>query len=511
MKLDNGSLMFNLNLKKPGNTPSWGTSLGQSERLEYRFTKDDYSDILVSMVYTKINNLDNLECILGRAGADQSNYNIVLASIYNKVFVNNEYIKDAKFVLVLSQELTGANKGRRTLKYNPKFKYNNYSNEDCFDSIRDYFNIDSNGAWFITDITTKNQDEIHFKAYFPDNNNPLIFEDGNSRKDFMEEFIEKNADGSENEELIGNNIIYYGVPGTGKSYEIDQILKDTEETNKFRVTFHPEYTYNDFVGQLLPITDDDGKIDYKFVEGPFTKALQQAYSNRNEMVYLVIEEMSRGNCAAIFGDLFQLLDRAEESNFSLGYKKGWSMYKVDNSAIASKIPEIIGDKIQIPANLTIFGTVNTSDQNVFVMDTAFKRRFDWKYIKIKAKNKENSTEYLNDCKIEVQDNNDAVFTTWINLYNAINYFISSKDRLNLGEDKQIGQFFIKNIKEKTNDKIRDKLLQYLWFDIYENSYNDNFSLFDSKIDSFSTLYDFYENNKKIFSDVFIEDLRKLEI
>ena len=108
--------------------------------------------------------------------------------------------------------------------------------------------------------------------------------------------------------------IFYGAPGTGKSFAITKFLNDEGVENEyiFRVTFHPEYTYSDFVGQLLPSVKESGEITYSFSKGEFTKALEKAYQDTSKNVYLIIEEMSRGNCSAIFGDIFQLLDRYNE-------------------------------------------------------------------------------------------------------------------------------------------------------------------------------------------------------
>lgn len=167
--------------------------------------------------------------------------------------------------------------------------------------------------------------------------------------------------------------IYYGAPGTGKSYEILKYLKEKQISDEhiFRVTFHPEYTYSDFVGQILPTVKKNGEVSYDFAKGVFTLALEKAYQDTSKEVFLIIEEMSRGNCSAIFGDIFQLLDRD-----NVGTEKGWSKYFINNPIIAKDIIALTDDRIKLPANLSILGTVNTSDQNVFVMDTAFKRRFE---------------------------------------------------------------------------------------------------------------------------------------
>ena len=128
--------------------------------------------------------------------------------------------------------------------------------------------------------------------------------------------------------------------------------------------------------------------------------------------------MSRGNCSAIFGDIFQLLDRD-----NVGTEKGWSKYFINNPIIAKDIIALTDDRIKLPANLSILGTVNTSDQNVFVMDTAFKRRFEWEYISTKPV-KENGIN-LNAVDIDLNNGKTKIRINWIDLYGTLNKFISS--------------------------------------------------------------------------------------
>lgn len=598
MKLDNGSLMFNLLIEEKGSTPSWGTSLGQSEKLEYRFTKDDYSDLITSMVYKKIPDIENLKFTLGKPGADQSNYEIVLAALYTKIYVNDELIDNTKFILVLSKELVGANKGRSTLKYNPKIYYKGVSNEESYKNIREKFDVSEKGAWFVTEIYTKNQDELHFKAFFVSKNGPISFKNGEERKKYIEDIMNNNlkerykkwlsdnhyegssittypnvlnklstekyingsiyniSDPKTLEKLIkdlnnnekfkeynnyyshgailcslkaynkflveinnknndfikgGFNIIYYGVPGTGKSYQVQQYLKtkDVAEDEYIRTTFYPEYSYNDFIGQLLPKVETNGdnkNITYDFKEGPFTKALKLAYSKPNRMIYLIIEEMSRGNCSAIFGDIFQLLDRVQEDNED----KDWSAYSIDNELISEYIPQITDDKIRIPSNLSIIGTLNTSDQNVFVMDNAFKRRFEWEYVDTTPV-KDDTGKELNNVKITINTGSESINTNWIEFYQKLNKFISSSEGLGLSEDKQIGQFFIEFDNETDQDKIKNKLqnklLHYLWFDVKEACYKTSPILFNEKISCFSELYNRFKNNNVIFSNDFLNNFK----
>lgn len=309
--------------------------------------------------------------------------------------------------------------------------------------------------------------------------------------------------------------IYYGAPGTGKSYEIDAFLKERRISDEyiFRITFHPDFSYSDFIGQLLPTVKKSGPskgdVTYDFSKGVFTKALEKSYEDTSKDVYLILEEMSRGNCAAIFGDIFQLLDR--EKN---GLNKGYSKYFVNNDLIAKDIIALNNDRVKLPPNLNIIGTVNTSDQNVYVMDTAFKRRFEWEYISTKPVKNSIGTEYENNVVIKLNNGISTRTVKWVDLYGVLNIFISSDKWLGLGEDKQIGQFFIEFDMNATEDEhknqVKNKLLHYLWFDVCQSSYKAGVSLFDRSVSNYSSLYDSFEEGKKIFSDTFFDCIDKWE-
>lgn len=150
--------------------------------------------------------------------------------------------------------------------------------------------------------------------------------------------------------------IYYGAPGTGKSFEVNKYLKEKNIPDEriFRITFHPEYTYNDFTGQLLPTVvrtgEHAGDITYAYEKGVFTLALEKAYEDTSKEVYLVLEEMSRGNCAAVFGDIFQLLDREKD-----GVNRGYSRYFINNAVISKDIIAIDGDRVKLPPQFIYFG------------------------------------------------------------------------------------------------------------------------------------------------------------
>lgn len=306
------------------------------------------------------------------------------------------------------------------------------------------------------------------------------------------------------------NLISYGAPGTGKSYSITKKIRENypnfednasaDSVNVFRTTLHPEYTYSDFVGQIMPTITDEGPT-YKFTPGVFTLALQRAIEleESRQPIYLVLEELSRANVAAVFGDLFQLLDR----------ENGKSEYSISNPLIAKYVYKFtdedlergrVNSKIYLPNNLYIYATVNTNDQNVFVMDTAFKRRFDWQYVSTKPVNGHN-----NPILSIVNSNNEKGFIHWHNLYQKLNEYITKT--MNLGEDKQVGQFFIKFSSNdvKNKEKIQNKLLQYLWDDVERSSFNGA-KLFKKDISNFADLYEKFEMDISIYSDEFMNTL-----
>lgn len=304
-------------------------------------------------------------------------------------------------------------------------------------------------------------------------------------------------------------VIYYGAPGTGKSYAVDEYLNNLEGVTTehiFRTTFHPEFTYSDFIGQILPVVKNQN-ITYDFQPGVFTEALKEAYRDKSKKIFLVIEELSRGNVAGIFGDIFQLLDRND---------KGCSRYPVRNSIIAKQIIQLndLEDRISLPANFNIICTVNTSDQNVYVMDTAFKRRFDWRYVSIDpVKNDDGSIYEKDNVRFNIiNKEGNAIEVDWHSFYMKLNQFITDRVQgLGLNEDKQIGQFFIQfsqNMSDTIiNEKIQNKLLQYLWDDIEGSTYdrdNASYTLFSPKITSYSELYRCFIEKKQIFSQSFLD-------
>ena len=258
----------------------------------------------------------------------------------------------------------------------------------------------------------------------------------------------------------GCNVLLYGVPGSGKSWTIEHEYCKPE-THVERLVFHPDYTYSDFIGQILPAVSENGQVSYEFTPGPFTTILRNAYLNPSEEYILVIEEINRGNAPAIFGEVFQLLDRKSEIQDinDDGYPIGTSEYGITNANIA-KI--VYGDptvKVRIPSNLSIIGTMNTSDQNVFTLDTAFQRRWEMRLIE---NNFENVDQKLANAQILDTGITWEVFCTQIN-----NVIVSNNVRMSSSEDKSLGAYFVKlrdlmmdqkmgNLSDKKYDDLRKK-------------------------------------------------------
>lgn len=267
----------------------------------------------------------------------------------------------------------------------------------------------------------------------------------------------------------GTNELFYGVPGAGKSYTIDKRVNGAAYE---RVVFHPDYTYSDFVGQIMPRLKDEEsgekKLTYEFVPGPFTKAMKKAVDNEEEMFYLVIEEINRGNAPAIFGDIFQLLDREDD---------GSGKYSITNFDIAR---EVYGDEeaeIRMPSNLTLLATMNTSDQNVFTLDTAFQRRWEMKYIPNDIDNAEHANEPIQGSDI-----------TWGRFANVINEeIVEYSAELGSTEDKQLGAYFAKT-PDLAVFKFPEKTLKYLWDDAFKLNRD---AIFEERVKSIGALIKTY--------------------
>lgn len=288
--------------------------------------------------------------------------------------------------------------------------------------------------------------------------------------------------------------VYFGAPGTGKSFKIDTRMKKegVPDSLMSRVIFYPDYTYGDFVGCLRPKKESGGSsVDYRFIPGPLTKALMTAFENPKQKVYFIIEEINRGSAAAVFGDLFQLLDRD---------KTGKSKYSIRNEDMCTTLTESALLKpffeegnVWFPSNFNILCTMNTADQNVFILDSAFKRRFHMEYVpidydvfdeddKLQAYLEETAV-FAGASKLEDMfrdtDLRDVVsglseegklkrnWATFALLVNATIDVINRNEGDQISEDKKLGPFFVLEDELKEKTKFADKVLYYLKQDVFK--------------------------------------------
>lgn len=297
----------------------------------------------------------------------------------------------------------------------------------------------------------------------------------NNNSDMIENETDLENEGK-NSPGVGANILFYGVPGAGKSYEIDQMI--VQERSE-RVVFHPDYTYSDFVGQILPRImkkkgETEGKLRYVFEPGPFTKMLKKAYDDQDNMYYLVIEEINRGNAPAIFGDIFQLLDRKDD---------GSGKYYISNYDMAKVVygDEHEGEIIKMPANLTLLATMNTSDQNVFTLDTAFQRRWEMHLIKNDVYKADHASEKIGGSEI-----------SWGRFADVTNIEITRfAEETGCSEDKRLGAYFTK-LSELSKERFPEKVLKYLWDDAFKM---DHYAYFNESISSVDGIIDVFRESQ----------------
>jgi hypothetical protein len=323
--------------------------------------------------------------------------------------------------------------------------------------------------------------------------------DRNDKKGFFDVFelnlIQNNLQRQKNllKAKSPKNIIYYGAPGTGKSHTVDKKIEALDTNYYERVTFHPEYDNASFMGGYKPISvkeryeDEEGhayfenEVHYKFVPQAFTNIYERAWKDTDNQYYLVIEEINRGNCAEIFGEIFQLLDRT--SKYTVSASKELKEYFVNEAFKDKDHPGIING-LKLPPNLSILATMNTSDQSLFPMDSAFKRRWDWEYIPIcytqndEFKNKNDSFYF----EIDIEDGKKY---KWIEFIEKIN-LNHIKFNPSLGMDKCIGNYFIKPDKDNiiSLKPLINKVIFFLWNDVFKDEDNKVFEVNTSYEDFF---------------------------
>lgn len=564
MNIDIGSFAYGGSVQTGGNTPSWGTSLGQSQP-DYKFTYPGAENMLIGMMYCSIP-LKYVSLPLGKGGRVNIASEISecqLASLFNKVYINEKKI-DYPFLMVLVREESASHTGRRTIKYSDKIAYNDgvnqYSNQQFIKESKNILGLADDACWFVYSMEILHQDELHMYSVVVDAKKSVKYQDSQTRRKKWLDLLNVELKDSHSANIQNQNKIidgplqqiFYGAPGTGKSYKIKEL---TGKENVIRTTFHPDSDYSTFVGAYKPTMksseriyspeeltvklkeikssgtpypchkfsakywnslkdlkpdqiksilsacgftetfnvevskgvaigqeyldkSEDGRITYSFIPQAFLNAYIKAWKmyaeNENDpkKQYLVIEEINRGNCAQIFGDLFQLLDR-DDNGFSeypieadkdmqkhlanafqdMAYLEAPAIGEMSAEETAMAIRN--GEKLILPNNLYIWATMNTSDQSLFPIDSAFKRRWDWEYIPI------------HDCKKGWRIAANGNEYDWWSFLEKINNVIN---KLTSSEDKKLGYFFCKADENGviSEEKFVSKVLFYLWNDVFKD-------------------------------------------
>jgi hypothetical protein len=517
MTLNLGSLFFNATLSVRSGNPSWGTELGQ--RVGYKFTVPGFETIIVGMAYNAVP-LNLVSCSFGKdhsrkratEWSEKEKVNVQIAALFKNVYINGIKI-GYPFLMLLVKEKSDSHANRRSIKYGAsstaaiqyfqtsKASNPTYSNDQFIKKACEKLGISEKGCWFIYEMDIVNQDELHFKACIVKASKSVEYTNSQSRSDAWSKLIATETKSASKQETYssfvseselakyGLQCIFYGSPGTGKSHLVDKLVGQGE--NVTRVTFHPDSDYASFVGCYKPtkgkeeLKENPDRIYYRFVPQAFTKAYIAAYENPSQSHFLVIEEINRGNCAQIFGDLFQLLDRKDgvsEYPIVADYDMGddlqcrFKELGVDFSEMTK------GDRLELrlPANLYIYATMNTSDQSLFPMDAAFKRRWNWKYVRINL-----GHEVMQDVQIEIGEESYK----WVDFLRGVNEKIKT---VTSSEDKQLGEFFVKPENGIISfDTFRSKVMFYLWQEVFKDEQESEGNIFLDQDKKPFTFYDLF--------------------
>ena len=484
MKIDITSMFFNSKIEGQTATPAWGTSIGQNKSRDCRIDnhKQEVVDMVVGMTYMSVSDLSKLD--ISKASSDRE---LITCAVFKDVFVNDIKIENSQYTLLLVREHSKSHDGRLLISYAPYIEYDNISNNECITKMQELLECTADGCWFVYDISIINQSELHFNAVVVNQTAPMNYSGKTRSQNRSAEWkaLIPNSESPTNADYSGVCLqkIFFGAPGSGKSHKVEKEILPEEDYLVFRTTFHPDTDYSSFVGCYKPLMKE-GKIEYKFAPQIFADAYVAAWNGLNlgEDYYLIIEEINRGNCAQIFGDLFQLLDRDKETGFSEYPIKADNDLRAflentgEDEVLINK--EGIKDgKLCLPPNLKIIATMNTSDQSLFPMDSAFKRRWSWEYVPIKYDEPKSAAFVINIP--------GSPYEKWVDFLKKINGIILEKTD---SEDKQMGNFFIKGDIEE--QEFKDKVMFYLWSEVCKDCFhtNDNFFRTKDREFSFNELY-----------------------
>lgn len=479
MKIDFATLAFGHSVKVGGSTPNWATALGQGK--EHKINNDpEIDELLKGMTYSAVP-LERVTTKMGKGGnvivGNVDNSPIILAALFKKVYINDVLINGGQYILLITRDTSMSHAGRLRVKYGPSNTYfdgkTSYSNETFIQQMKKQLGLGDKACWFVSDISIRNQNELILKTTVVNPTENVEYKDTTALHLAWEKLTPTNVYSKASAiDRKARNRIAFGAPGTGKSHQLEN---DSEYfgDNMERVTFHPNYSYSQFVGTYKPIQGENPTdIKYEYVPGPFMRIYTQALNHPDEKFLLLIEEINRANVAAVFGDVFQLLDR----------KNGVSEYPIATTEDIKKYllktldclqVEEIGENhnviyrqkrwdeytetdrenylsMRIPSNMYIWATMNSADQGVFPMDTAFKRRWEFEYISV---NDEKQVDAIRNYEIPMCVKTDhRHYVNWNDLRTKINNILIDSCKVN--EDKLLGPFFLS--KDMLDDMKKNK-------------------------------------------------------
>lgn len=413
-------------------------------------------------------------------------------------------------------------------------KYNDYldtlvlikearETEDSFERFREYKNkLDNRFNLVIEQLPTIKVEGGYYKLNldYLDRVKTLIkkFEENDFKENYLN-FLTKPLNLFQEKDKINNdkNIPYqkivYGAPGTGKSYSLNEEAESIFGTNKERITFYDGYTYGQFIGMYKPTMTEEGDISYKYVPGPFIKQLVKAYKDSSNKFCLIIEEINRAKADKVFGNIFQLLDRDEKGNsrYPISVSEEQIQYLREELKDKMDILERIETKgLYLPNNLYIWATMNSADDGVQPLDTAFKRRWKFNYISLNA-----NEDKFGDGEIFIIGKYEDKNILW----NKFRSILNDTLKFNITEDRLIAPFFISpsdfldmesNIKIIDKNIFTEKVLMYIFDDLLRHYPKLREKIFNNSMRTFSDIYEKVSKNedflKLIFNEGFLNQM-----
>lgn len=407
-------------------------------------------------------------------------------------------------------------------------KYNDYldtlvlikearETEDSFERFREYKNkLDNRFNLVIEQLPTIKVEGGYYKLNldYLDRVKTLIkkFEENDFKENYLN-FLTKPLNLFQEKDKINNdkNIPYqkivYGAPGTGKSYSLNEEAESIFGTNKERITFYDGYTYGQFIGMYKPTMTEEGDISYKYVPGPFIKQLVKAYKDSSNKFCLIIEEINRAKADKVFGNIFQLLDRDEKGNsrYPISVSEEQIQYLREELKDKMDILERIETKgLYLPNNLYIWATMNSADDGVQPLDTAFKRRWKFNYISLNA----NERNFGNGETFIIGQYKDKDIL-WNNFRTALNNTL----KVNITEDRLIAPFFISpndfeeidtSIKKIDKNILSEKVLMYIFDDLLRHYPKLRKEIFHNDVKTFSDIHEKVTENENFLELIFNE-------